>query len=92
MVATASSLGHAIECVDGIHWRYVDTGEPFDDSRPCAKCGRAPTADGCDACIGHIPGAIAACCGHGDPSMSYVMWADGTSESPLPSRYREGEE
>ena len=87
MVLTASARGNLVECVDGTNWRYAD-GEPFDDSRPCLYCGRMPTAEGCDACIGHIPGAIAACCGHGDPSRSYVMWPDGTVQNPLPATLR----
>lgn len=48
-------------------WRYDDSKEPAKDNRPCAKCGRHPTKDGYDACIGHIddPNVISACCGHG---------------------------
>lgn len=50
---------------DGKDWRYVDTNEIHNDSRPCKKCGRFPNKDGTDACLGHIKGAISACCGHG---------------------------
>lgn len=32
---------------------------------PCVACGRPPNGDGSDACIGHVPGANGACCGHG---------------------------
>ena len=46
-------------------WRYSDTGEEDDHSRPCRHCGEAPTAEGYDACLGYLEGVIAACCGHG---------------------------
>ena len=58
------SRGHEIY-YDGINWRYSDTNEIVDHSRPCIRCGRFPTAEGYDACLGHIEGATAACCGHG---------------------------
>jgi hypothetical protein len=47
---------------DGV-WRYED-GEPLSD-RPCARCGKPPTPEGHDACLGHLDGVVAACCGHG---------------------------
>jgi hypothetical protein len=50
---------------DGKDWRYSDNNQIHDDSRPCKRCGRMPTADGHDACLGYIDDAIAACCGHG---------------------------
>lgn len=56
--------GHEVY-FDGTNWRYADTNEIFDDSRPCKKCGKHPTKEGYDACIGHIEGATSACCGHG---------------------------
>jgi len=46
-------------------WRYVDNGNEIDEMRPCAKCGKMPTKEGYDACLGYIPGAVSACCGHG---------------------------
>ena len=58
------SRGHEIY-YDGGKWRYRDTNEICNDSRPCKKCGRYPTAEGYDACLGHIVGAKSACCGHG---------------------------
>jgi len=61
---TTNSRGHQIY-YDGVVWRYVDTNEIDTDSRPCKKCGRMPTKEGYDACIGHIEGASSACCGHG---------------------------
>ena len=48
-------------------WCYYDTKEPVNDSRPCLKCGRLPTEDGHDACVGYIddPNIVSVCCGHG---------------------------
>lgn len=50
---------------DGINWRYSDNDEIFDDGRPCKRCGKHPTKEGYDACLGYIKGAKHACCGHG---------------------------
>lgn len=50
---------------DGNDWRYSDNDELADDSRPCIRCGRMPTKEGYDACLGYIEGAKSACCGHG---------------------------
>jgi hypothetical protein len=32
---------------------------------PCTRCGRPPTREGYDACVGHVEGATSVCCGHG---------------------------
>lgn len=58
---------------DGNVWRYLDNNEIINDSRPCKKCGRMPTVEGYDACLGHIDGAKSACCGHGveEPYVVY---------------------
>ena len=58
------SRGHEIY-FDGKDWRYVDNDEVQNEMRPCKRCGRVPTKDGHDACLGHIEGAVSACCGHG---------------------------
>ena len=70
-MTTSYLRGHEIY-YDGEDWRYRDNDQIADDSRPCKTCGRFPTPEGCDACLGHIEGAISACCGHGveDP---YVL-------------------
>ena len=39
---------------DGNDWRYSDKGKLLDDSRPCKRCGRMPTKEGYDACLGYI--------------------------------------
>ena len=51
-------------------WFYVDTQEPADDSRPCIRCGKLPTKEGYDACLGKE-----GCCGHGinkDPEDAII--------------------
>ena len=50
---------------DGEYWRYFGNHQPLDNMRPCAKCGRPPTTEGYDACLGFIEGVKSACCGHG---------------------------
>ena len=61
---TSHSRGHLIY-FDGENWRYKDNKEINEDKRPCKKCGRMPTIEGYDACLGNIDGAVSACCGHG---------------------------
>ena len=65
------SRGHAI-FFDGRDWRYMDNNEIQNEMRPCRRCGRVPTKEGYDACLGHIEGAVSACCGHGIEE-SYVV-------------------
>jgi hypothetical protein len=64
MTARSYSRGHQIEHVDG-RWQYADNGQSVDVVRPCARCRRMPTAEGYDACLGHLDGVTSACCGHG---------------------------
>jgi hypothetical protein len=73
----AHQRGHEIYW-DGYIWRYTDNGHLFDDRRPCIKCGRMPTPDGYDPCLGYIEGATAACCGHGveEPYTIYSVGSD----------------
>jgi hypothetical protein len=61
---TSYSRGHKIY-YDGIKWRFVDNNEIDNSVRECRRCGRKPTKDGYDACIGHIKNVTSACCGHG---------------------------
>lgn len=46
-------------------WVWADTKELVKIERSCIRCGRMPTKEGYDACLGYIPGVISACCGHG---------------------------
>ncbi|CDQ41888.1 hypothetical protein [Virgibacillus salexigens] len=70
---TSSSRGHYIY-FDGLHWRYMN-GDLDDGSRSCKKCGKMPTAEGFDACLGYIEEATSACCGHGI-EKPYVVYGD----------------
>ena len=67
---------------DGSQWRYVDNDQPIDEMRPCKKCGCVPTSEGYDACLGHIEGVMAACCGHGveEPYVKYKPNFGGSYE------------
>lgn len=61
---TSYSRGHKIY-YDGECWRYYDNKEIVNNDRVCKKCGKKPTKEGYDACLGYIEGATHACCGHG---------------------------
>jgi hypothetical protein len=50
---------------NGTDWVFSDTKKISDGKRPCKRCGRSPTPEGHDACLGIITGAVSACCGHG---------------------------
>ena len=67
MSVTAFVRGWEVVRVNGV-WIYADTREQCwgpDDRRPCKKCGREPTPEGHDACLGTMSGVASACCGHG---------------------------
>ncbi len=64
-MVTAHKRGHMIVFNDG-QWVYADNHVPISqEERPCTRCGKMPTSEGYDACLGHIDGATSACCGHG---------------------------
>lgn len=67
---------------DGKDWRYSDTDEIADDSRPCKRCGKKQTKEGFDACIGHIEGATSACCGHG-VGKTYMVFSNGIEKEEI---------
>ncbi|MGB9937302.1 MAG: hypothetical protein ACPK7O_06240 [Methanobacterium sp.] len=56
---------------------YLDTRKEVKDSheRPCIKCGKYPTREGYDACLGELPGVEFACCGHG--KEGYIRFNNG---------------
>lgn len=60
---------------DGEEWRWEDTGARLSEvnGRACVHCHERPTEEGYDACLGNIPGATGACCGHG-VHIGYVTW------------------
>ena len=79
-MATSYSRGHKTYYDWGTkNWRYSDNNEIVNDTRPCKKCGCSPTKEGYDACLGHIDGAIHACCRHG-AEKGYIMYPDKTVE------------
>jgi hypothetical protein len=62
------SRGHKIIQDGNGDWVYEDTKKKCfvpEDKRACKKCGREPTPEGHDACLGHIDWLTSACCGHG---------------------------
>lgn len=64
-------------------WRYSDTKEKADaNERPCKRCGKMPTKEGHDACLGTMKGVKFACCGHGETDP-YFVWDDNTSTHSL---------
>jgi hypothetical protein len=71
-------------------WSFSDTGETFEcghiPERPCVRCGKMALETGEDACLGHIPGVQAACCGHG-VEEGYINYEDGREETiPLENK------
>ncbi len=64
MTVTTHSRGHLIYWDTNV-WRYRDDDTSADVARYCIRCGRMPTPEGYDACLGYIEGANSACCGHG---------------------------
>jgi len=63
-MVTSYSRGHKTY-YNGSEWLYCDNNKPEDEMRPCARCGKSPTPEGYDACLGYIEGVKSACCGHG---------------------------
>ena len=70
-------------------WRYVDNDEPCDfiNARPCPRCKQqfTPCSEAHkdpqlhDPCLGHIDGALYACCGHDNIAFAYIHWEDGST-------------
>jgi len=58
---------------DSKSWLYGDDDSSIDTIRPCPRCGKMPTPEGHDACLGTIEGATSACCGHGVCDSILVM-------------------
>jgi len=56
-------------------WRYEDNNEPVEgNERPCIRCGKMPTPEGYDACLGFVSGVASACCGHGNVIKTEEIW------------------
>ncbi|MGE5479024.1 MAG: hypothetical protein ACM3U1_01195 [Chloroflexota bacterium] len=71
---TSYSRGHEIYFEDG-QWLFLDTREPINDERPCKRCGKNPTEEGYDPCLGRLVGAVSACCGHGVETPYFIFRA-----------------
>jgi hypothetical protein len=72
---TSKWRGHEIYQVNE-HWLYVDTNEKVADNpdRKCGHCSKENTADDHDGCLGTLPMAKNACCGHGSRNECYVQF------------------
>jgi len=65
MVVKTYSRGWPIILLDG-EWVWEDSLIRIDEKeKPCKRCGKMPTEEGYDACLGYIEGYESACCGHG---------------------------
>lgn len=51
----------------------------WDEGWVCPTCKQARGPDGHDPCLGHLPGVLYACCGHGGHGQSdgYVYFENG---------------
>jgi len=54
-------------------WVYEDSGESIKIERACVRCGKMPTPEGYDACLGKLPNVKGACCGHGILKQAYII-------------------
>lgn len=72
MSATAYMRGNPIY-YDSKDWRYTEDNTLADDNKPCVRCGKMPTAEGYDHCLGYIDSAKSACCGHGIEDKYIIM-------------------
>ncbi|AHX01090.1 hypothetical protein M316_0025 [Nitrincola phage 1M3-16] len=81
-IGKSSFRGHTIIWA-GDKWLYEDNQQPIPgyggEMRPCKKCGSTLSSnDGFpDECLGSIKGVTNACCGHGDTSVSYMVFDSG---------------
>ena len=66
--------------------RNVGWREPLD---PCPHCGKRPGPNGEDGCLGHLPGVVSGCCGHG-VEEGFLIFENGVqlefTLSRLPTR------
>ena len=84
MAARSYFRGHPIVWVDE-KWVYKDTSKEAGfngEVRPCKKCGalfEGSNEGDADPCLGELPGADNACCGHGVPSQAYIRFTNGVA-------------
>ena len=73
--------GYEITERDGVFY-FTDTDKPTAETwqdRPCGHCGLHNTPEGHDGCLGTLPNAMNACCGHGQPDDAYIQLPDGST-------------
>ena len=64
MPAKSNIRGYPIIFKDG--WKFEDNGKNIrEETRNCLRCGRNPTMDDHDSCLGKLKNVKSACCGHG---------------------------
>lgn len=71
-------------------WVFSDTKEKVSETwekRPCGHCNKMNTPEGYDGCMGYIPNAINACCGHGNINEAYIQFEDKTIRGVEVSEY-----
>lgn len=71
----SNTYGYQIEFKNN-KWVYSDTNESATKIRECKHCGKLPTNEGYDGCLGYLPDVAHACCGHGI-DKPYVKFNDG---------------
>ncbi len=72
MTAYAFSRGWLIEYKKDC-WIYLDTKQIISSNRSCKLCGRQPTVEGHDACLGTLSNVKSACCGHGRQDQTFLL-------------------
>ncbi len=68
--------GHKVIYVNH-QWVYADDGSPANIERKCTRCGKMPTKEGYDACLGKLKNCASACCGHGVSKPIHVSTKSG---------------
>lgn len=71
--------GYEIKWNEKTGWIFSDTGKSTIETwqkLPCGHCGKYNTIENYDGCIGFIPGAINACCGHGQKDEAYIQFSN----------------
>lgn len=65
-------------------WLFEESKEPLPGyggrdfkEHPCKACGEYMEGHEPDACLGNLPGADNACCGHGVRNEAYVRFTNG---------------
>ncbi len=75
MIST-HSRGHKVIYVN-YQWLYADDNTPANIERKCKRCGKMPTKEGYDACLGELKNCKSACCGHGVSKPIHVSSISG---------------